>query len=83
MQSHVAFDHTLAEPLKAFTFKSTKKSNNVSSNFEWRCFKIQKSRCKNKSKVDVYKASIVLIDQDIGIVSVFNLENVADKRICC
>merc|ERR1712238_259043 len=83
MQSHVAFNHALTEALEAFAFEASEESDDVSCDFEWCSLKIKQSRCKNESKINMNQATVILVNQNVGVVSVLNLKNVAHERVSC
>lgn len=83
MQCHVAFDHALAEALETLALEATKQSDDVLSDLEWRGLKVQQSGGEDESKVNMDQATVILIDQNVGVVSVLNLENIAYERVSC
>lgn len=78
MKSLVAFNHPLSEALEAFSLQAAQEFNQVSCDLEWCNFKVKKARVQDKAKVDVDQAAVQHVYKDVGIVPVFDLEDVAD-----
>ena len=62
MQGLVPLDHLLSESSEGFAFETAKQLDDVSSNFERSCFKIESPGGKNEAKINVYQPTIMYID---------------------
>ena len=75
---HEALYHSLSEPLKPSTINATHELHHIFCQLKWCTLSIDHSCPKHETKIDMKDTAVNHIDHNVGIVSIFNLEDVAD-----